>query len=349
MNWFVWRQSRRTFLIFVILLVIYAAFVVPTGIHFWHVYQHTLADCRQNPANPTCTNLSTGSLFATVPDRLLTGLIPTTVLFLPIILGIFWGAPLLAKEYADGTNGLAWTQSVSRRKWLSAKLAWALAATVVLMTAFAILVTWWLKTSNALDMDRFSNGNMFGIEGIVPVAIGLFAVSYGIMFGAWFRKTMVAIGLTLATFVIAAHIVIPNLVRPNYMKPITVTAAFGPRQSNAGGEIPQGDWITSQIIYDGSGHTVRGDIFPAAPLQCQKVIQQAEVPGRGGGAFKAAPSPGSIDPITECLDKAGWHQVTTYQPASRYWDFQWIEAGIYLTLAAIAIGATYWLVLKRDA
>lgn len=347
MNWFAWRQSRKSIMILGLFLVIYAAFVILSGIHFWHVYQSTLADCRLNPANPTCNDLSAGSLFPTVPDRLLTGLIPTTVTFLPIILGVFWGAPLLAKEYADGTNSLVWTQSISRRKWLTVKLIWVLAGTVVLMAAFAALVTWWLKTLNALDMDRFANGDKFGIEGIVPIATGLFAVAYGIMFGAWFRKVMVAVGVTIAMFVIVSHIVIPNLLRPNYMKPITVTAPIGPDQLNSGANIPKNAWITSQTIYDGSGHAVLGDIFPAAPPQCQKVIQQqAGVPG-GGVVIRAKAR--SSDPISACLNKAGWHQVAKYQPDYRYWDFQEIESGIYLGLSAIAVAATYWLVLKRDA
>jgi hypothetical protein len=36
----------------------------------------------------------------------------------PALVGVFWGAPLLAREYDTGTFRLAWTQSVSRRRWL---------------------------------------------------------------------------------------------------------------------------------------------------------------------------------------------------------------------------------------
>jgi len=348
MNWLAWRQHRIQFLIFGILLVIYAAVVIPSGLHFWHAYQQMVSSCAHNPANPSCTDIY-GNLFRTTTDKLLIGLIPTAVLFLPIILGVFWGAPLLSKEYAEGTNSLVWTQSISRRKWLTVKLAWMLLATALLAGAFAALNTWWSKTPNALNMDRFSNGNQFGIQGIVPVAISLFAVSYGIMLGAWFRKTMVAVGITLVLFVACSHIVIPNLLRPNYLKPLSVTAPFGPDRSSSGTGVPSNAWITSQIIYNGSGREIVGDIFSAAPPQCQKVIQQAEVPNSGGRAFKAVPSPNGDDPIAECLDKAGWYQVTTYQPGYRYWDFQEIESAIYLGLAAIAVGATYWLVLKRDA
>ena len=51
----------------------------------------------------------------------------------------------------------------------------------------------------------------------------------------------------------------------------------------------------------------------------------------------------------QCLNKLGYYWNTKYQPAYRYWDFQRIELGLYLALSIVPIGATYWLVLKRDA
>jgi hypothetical protein len=38
---------------------------------------------------------------------------------------------------------------------------------------------------------------------------------------------------------------------------------------------------------------------------------------------------------------------TRYQPASRLWTFQWIEAGWLLALSAVLIAATVWLVRHR--
>lgn len=346
MNWFVFRQHRKQYIFLGLFLALYAAFAIPSGLHFWHAYQHTLAGCHQNPANPICSDLNAGSLFQTIPDHLLFGLIPTAVLFLPIVLGAFWGAPLIAREHEGGTNQLVWTQSVSRRRWLTAKLVGMLLATAVFMAAFAAILTWWSKTTNTLDMDRFSNGNEFGIQGIVPVAIGLFVVSCGILFGAWFRKTMVAVGVTLAVFAVVAHIVIPNLVRPNYMKPVAISMPIGPRQLNDNSKIPQNAWIVSQLIYNGQGKAIYGDIYPFMPQECQKLTQDIQVPD---GSHVAKVKAAGNDPVDDCLNHHGWHSVAKYQPGYRYWDFQRIETGIYLGMTALVIGATYWLVLKRDA
>jgi hypothetical protein len=43
-----------------------------------------------------------------------------------------------------------------------------------------------------------------------------------------------------------------------------------------------------------------------------------------------------------------YHLVVTYQPAGRYWTFQWLETGIFLMLALIAAIACYWWVTRRS-
>ncbi len=40
----------------------------------------------------------------------------------PLIIGAFWGAPMIARELEAGTHRLAWNQSVARDRWLLAKL-----------------------------------------------------------------------------------------------------------------------------------------------------------------------------------------------------------------------------------
>ncbi len=50
-------------------------------------------------------------------NHLIEAIVYATVV-VPLLLGLFWGAPLLAREFEDGTNGLAWTQGITRRRWL---------------------------------------------------------------------------------------------------------------------------------------------------------------------------------------------------------------------------------------
>jgi hypothetical protein len=39
--------------------------------------------------------------------------------------------------------------------------------------------------------------------------------------------------------------------------------------------------------------------------------------------------------------------VLTYQPASRYWAFQWYETAIFLALALALAGFSFWWVRRR--
>ena len=43
------------------------------------------------------------------------------------------------------------------------------------------------------------------------------------------------------------------------------------------------------------------------------------------------------------------HTVVTYQPASRFWPFQWAEMGIFLAAALALCGLTYWWLRRQYA
>jgi len=340
MNWFVWRQHRKQFMIFGLIFMVFAVFAILTGNHYWHSYQQALATCKQYPSTPSCSDIQ-GTVFQS--GGAIMSAVFVTGLMVPLVLGIFLGSPLFSKEYEEGTNKLAWTQSVSRRKWLTTKLLWALAFAALYGLAISLLVSWWARTVNILDQNRFNSGE-FDVQGIMPFAFSVFFTAIGFTVSAWFRKTIIALAVTLGLF-IAFQASFAQWIRPHYMTPVTATAKMGPGED--GSLVPTGAWALRRDIADKNGKTI-GDIFPSAPPQCQQIIQQAQVPGHPN-AFKAVPTPGGGDPIDDCLNKAGFHQIAKYQPSYRYWDFQRIEAGIYLGMTALAVGVTYWLVLKRDA
>jgi hypothetical protein len=47
-------------------------------------------------------------------DKLAISALVYATIGVPLLLGLFWGAPLLAKEFEDGTHSLAWTQGITR-------------------------------------------------------------------------------------------------------------------------------------------------------------------------------------------------------------------------------------------
>ena len=251
----------------------------------------------------------------------------------PALVGLFWGAPLVAAELETGTSQFAWMQSVTRKRWLAVKTGWMLLAAAVWGGAISALVTWWSGPDNALQLDQFKPGR-FDIMGIVPVAYALFAMALGICAGALLRRTLPAMAVTLAGFIVVRAVVTLWL-RPHYMSAITVT------HSVLGGYTPAGSyWQLGQGVLDAHGHLVPApngaeiDNIPLGnlPASCASAAR---------GATALAPS---------CRDAlASFRAFVTYQPADRYWAFQGIETGIFVLLAAILLTVTAVVLLRRDA
>jgi hypothetical protein len=99
----------------------------------------------------------------------------------PLAIGAFIGAPLLAREVESGTWQLAWTQAVPRVRWLTVKLVTLAALAVVLDGAFSVLVTWYRQPWDALN-GRFGGG--FDFEGLTLPVYALFAFAVGTAAGA---------------------------------------------------------------------------------------------------------------------------------------------------------------------
>ena len=100
----------------------------------------------------------------------------------PLLAGLFWGAPTVAHELETGTNQFAWTQSITRRRWLAVRAGWLLLAAAILAGAVSALVTWWMGPDHALNADAFKV-NRFDITGIAPVGYAIFAMALGICAG----------------------------------------------------------------------------------------------------------------------------------------------------------------------
>ena len=71
------------------------------------------------------------------------GFLVISTLGAPALVGLFWGAPLVAAEAEAGTTQFAWMQSVTRKRWLTVKIGWMLLAAAVWGGVISALVTWW--------------------------------------------------------------------------------------------------------------------------------------------------------------------------------------------------------------
>src|SRR5437868_3037253 len=113
----------------------------------------------------------------------------------PALVGAFWGAPLLSREYEWGTNRLVWTQSVSVRRWLAVKLGLSAALAVVAgLMPFAVMALFY---PTMLGTDAFASIGRFHLLGIAPAVWWLFAFMVGAAAGALLRRTLPAMAVTV--------------------------------------------------------------------------------------------------------------------------------------------------------
>jgi hypothetical protein len=317
-NALVWRLHRNQAYIAGAALAALGVLLLITGITMARGYHAFLASC---PAARNCGNAS--HLFAA--DSAITSLVNATMA-VPLLFGLFWGAPLLAREYEDGTHNLAWTQGVTRIRWLNRTVVWPLLAAAGWGAATAALVSWWRSPQNAAGAPVRLATFTFDIQGIVPIAYAVFAVALGIAAGALLRRVLPAMALTFTVFT-GLRFFIAEYARPHYLAP--VSRSLPPFSDNAG---PAGALILSNATLGPDGHNyTTGLSFQAVPAAC-----------RGNG--HQAPAI-----LNSCLAAHGFHTQILYQPANRFWTFQGIEAGIFIVLAAALVAVAYRTVLTRDA
>ena len=341
MSWVVWRQYRAAAAITAALLAAFAALIVVTGVQAASQWRSSLAACT---ASRTCGSLSSSTLFL---GSHAIGFLVIMTLGVPAVLGILAGAPLLAHEFETGTNQYAWTQSVTRRRWLAVKAGWLLLAAAAIGGIVAALVTWWSGPNNALQANAFNPGR-FDIMGIVPVGYAVFATALGITAGALMRRTLPAIAVTLAGFIAVRAVIFIEL-RRSFMTAVTsyfpVGSGFAPVgsawQLGAGFVGANGQPLILPPSTNGAviGGAAGGIGLPVSslPTACQQLA--------GNGRLTRA----TYHAVVSCAQAHGIRGYVTYQPAWRYWAFQGIETGIFLLLAAALVVVAFAVVSRRDA
>jgi hypothetical protein len=330
MTWLVWRQHRSQVYFAAAALAAFAGLLLFTGVKMASQYHAALVSCA---ASGSCGSLGSTLTLGSPPVIFVVLL----TLAVPAVLGVFWGAPLVARELEMGTSQFAWMQTVTRWRWFTVKTGWTLLAAAAWGGAVSALVTWWSSPENALKHQNFRPGQ-FDIQGIVPVGYALFAVALGIAAGTLVRRVLPALATTLGVFA-GVRILIAYFARPHYLAAITTTSGLTSQSAGPTGSY----WMLSHGVISPGGQVFQ-DTGLAAFLGSTRVT----IPASCRLSSHAA-HPGRFADRVACLSAHGYHGFLTYQPADRYWPFQSIETGIFVLLAAVLIAVTARLVIRRDA
>jgi hypothetical protein len=256
----------------------------------------------------------------------------------PGLIGAFAGGPVLARELETGTFRFAWTQGFGRWRWALATLV-ALAVVLAAATAaFGVLVSWCFQPFSAPGNQALGvYGDsplvlLFGLRAVTFPAWTLAVFAIGALAGMLIRRVVPAIAVALAAYAGLAVAAVAFL-REHYL-PALVT-------SNP--NLPGTAWVIGQW-WTRNGRFAFADNPPDGLINEYCNFSQSssgKAAGAGGG--------GGGNPFAQCLGPHGYVNWTSYQPASRFWPFQWIEGGWLLALAVLLIAVALWLVHRRAA
>lgn len=286
MIWLTWRQHRAELMGLLAVVAAVAIVVLAHGLPMHETADRDgIAACWAS-AEPSCMSTlgAFNERFSKLPD-IATSWLPLA----PVFAGILIGAPFLAREFEQGTWQLAWTQGVSRTRWLLVKLGLVLLGVLAASAVIAALLSWWLAP---LHPHRFTSGQ-FNHGVVVFPSYVLWAVAVGITAGAFLRRTIVAAVVGIVAW-LAVRLPVEFALRAHYRTPLTT---HDPEEAALGG------WVLTENF-------------------------TGPAPDAGG--------PGGGTTTTEL----------SYQPLDRFWQFQFIEASIFVGLSILLLAATFVLVTR---
>lgn len=302
MNWLVWRQHRAAFLT---LLAVTAAGVLLIAYERSQLMSYLTSEGWPHLKDGWEQHLDT-----TAMSRVSLGLG-----LVPIVLGVFLGAPLLANDLETGTAKLVNTQSTSRVRWLVTKLGMTVAVVVLCTTAVSVAFGWWWAPLKGLNSGpTWDDATVFDNTGPVPVALALLTVVAGVAIGMLLRRTLMAMVVTFG-FGVATQIAWAYK-RMSLGDIQVVTSHNGVLADNSFPAVPDGAHVIDQFYLTSSGNYIGyGNCHEATASATNACLDQKHV--------------------------VGW--AVTYLNQSQMSGMQWLGASILFALtAAIAVFILLW-------
>lgn len=325
MAWVTWRQHRAALAGVAALFGVAALYLLITGLRMHHAYA-AVAACRP-PLLAACQQAASNFLGTYAPGA---GPVLGLLQVIPALIGAFAAAPVLARELETGTFRYTWTQGLGRARWTIAKLVPLAIAVTAAAGAFSVLVSWYIQPLFAAgDNNGPLYPTIFDLRGAALGAWTLAAFAIGALAGVLIRRVIPAMFATIAAWAALAFAT-GAFLRQHYATPLVTT---NPDVNLSG------IWAISQVW------TRHGR--PASLAMINQTLHAIDITAITPGQWQPGPAtPASIDPL-RYLIRHGYTHLTTYQPDSRYWPFQLIEASWLLALSLLLITTTIWLVRHR--
>ncbi|MFI7699748.1 ABC transporter permease [Nonomuraea sp. NPDC049480] len=320
MIWLTWRQHRAQILFTAGFLVLLAILLIGSAVEARiYIAGHAPPGC-PGPA------VECGDLEAALGRRYdavysIFGWLP---LVLPALVGAFWGAPLLGREYEHGTHRLAWTQSVPVWRWLAVKLSVLGGAVVAGGLLLSLTVSLWRPVFRSGIDSSFGNLGVFNMVGVAPAAWWLYAFALGTLAGTLFRRTLPAMGLAVAGVAVTMFTLFA--LSDHYAEPSRTELSGTVVLEDTDARLVGAAWV------EPSGK----EVAEPAGSGCPRRVD-------GGRSSRNA------EAWQECLFGKGYRYAVYYHAPNQFWRFQWTEAGILLVASAALGGLAVRRTLRRTA
>jgi len=312
--WVVWRRQRTETLVTAGLLVLLAAVLVPTGIEMASAFDRDgIAGCLVIEPNPACAQ-AIGS-FNSRFDSLNSFIAWLTLV--PGLVGVLLAAPLVL-ELEHRTHRLAWTQSISRARWLAGKLGLAVVVALAASLVFTLLVTWW--RAPIVQLQGRMDQSVFDSQGTVVFGYTLFALGLAAAVGVVWRRAVASLIVGFVGY-FAVRVFVDTWLRQRLLSPLATTYHT---LSDSPGRLGHA-WILNEYPSDRAGHAVRVPFGLCGP----------------------PPASGGKPQIGDCLAQHGVFMHVVYHPASRFWALQGIETALFGGAALLLLAFAAWWTYRR--
>ena len=334
LTWVTWRQQRAGLAGFAVVSVVFAAVMLAAG-GLGHAQYTTLVRDHCPGPHPLHRCASLGNPFPWLGNTYYPAGVTLAAWIVPVLAGMFLGAPLLAREYERGTARFAWTQGTSRTRWALASLLTLAVPVVAAAAGLGALAEWSLQPFEALAAaSRWKDP--FEATPLTLAAWALFALLLGVVAGAALRRVVpamaVAGGASAAVILVNAWnlhdllLTVGAIVARTRLVPYQ---SYSPRSTNdlpfffnsSAARVPAGGWVVDGWFRDRSGHRLSGIAL--------------------GQVYRAK----SPEAWVASHDASAWIR---YQPGGHYWALQGLESGALLVLSLVLAASTLFLVRRSS-
>jgi hypothetical protein len=247
----------------------------------------------------------------------------------PVIIGVFVGAPLFAREFESGAFRFTWTQGIGRNRFVLTSIVLIGVMIVAATVLLGFLFSWYAHPYEVVGTTNRWAVGIFDESGLMLAAWSLLAFTVGVISGVVLKRVVVA--MATAAVVIGGMLVGWSLGGLQFVLGLGLKTTshlspegigLGQLNIGAGGSTLPGSWLVRAWYTGPDGRQLTN-------YQAGKLLSSMDSSSAG---FVANPSQWLMS-----RHEAFW---VSYQPASRYGLVQGLEGAVLIAVAIILVTVT---------